>query len=319
MGSLTTEPFLIILSPGSYHSYRRDPVTDIRRLLAAEGLNADIRKTSSLSEVTAIAEKATGSYRLIVAGGGDGTIGAVAAGLTGSRCILGILPFGSGNDIAKGLRIPNNIHGAMRLLQNGIPRCMDVGLYRTGDRLHGSPETNQNPRLRSNGLYINSLGMGFDGKVSNTASTTLLFRGRMKYMYGVLRSLFTYRAFEMTVELDDEVISDRLLMVTVANGRFEGGGIPIAPQADVFDGKLDVVMIRDTGIFARVPLLLRVLMRGAVEEPRVMLRKSRTIRIQSSHSRFAHADGELIGSALTHITVSVKPRALHIITGLSGT
>lgn len=295
--SFNNQPFLIILNTGAHRVINKKGITELERILDRNGIIYEINETSSHSESRQVAREASGSYQVVVAAGGDGTISSVAAGLSGTSCKLGILPLGSGNDISRGINIPRNLNDAVSLLQHGTVHPVDLGTY------------------HDTGVFLNTLGFGFDGKVSYDASMTTLFQGRFKYIYAVLKSIFTFRASRMTVELSGESYSDRFLMVTIANGPVEGGGIRIAPEASLNDGLFDVVMITDVGLIRRIPLLLRILIRGNKNEKRILVRRSQSVSIQSTEPQFVHADGELVSKSLDQITATIKSNVVNVITG----
>ncbi len=283
-------------------------------LLERYGIIADIHETTSLTEATLVARKASGSYRLVLAGGGDGTISAVAAGLSGTGCCMGMIPFGSGNDVARGLHISRGLHASIRHLSDRLSDLSDTGTD-PSDHVVRYIDTGQLTSEAPHSFFLNTLGVGFDGKVADNATHTRLFRGKTKYLFGVLKSLFTYRATSMTVTTDQGNISGRFLMVTVANGSYEGGGIRIAPEADHSDGLFNVVMIRDTGLWARIPLLIRVLLWGARPDDKISTVTTRHVRIETEDAVFVHADGEIISRQLKFITAKVDPGSLKMITG----
>lgn len=301
-------------------------VARLEALLNRNGVPHEIWRPATLSEAGDMARKASTASPIVAAAGGDGTINAVSGGLLGTECRLGILPIGSGNDIARGLQIPRKLPAAValladgyRLLQSGKEssgmnpaasiRKIDAGVFDTVNETDAASD-----RLsRHEHHFINTLGFGFDGRVAWNASRMRFLRGKWKYLGGVLQSLFFYRGTDMTITADGETYSGRYLMTTVANGPFEGGGIHIAPRADPGDGLFDLVMIHDTGIFARIPLLLRVLLFGASDSTDIRLRQCRTVHVTSSRPVMAHADGEVISRGLTEFSATVRPAQLSVI------
>lgn len=297
MNKLTDDPFLILLNPGAYQATRSDRARQLQQLLDEKGLQAEVRTFKDLQEAQQLAGEAAKTYKLVVAAGGDGTVSYVAKGLAGTGCTLGIIPFGSGNDLALGLNIPKDPSKALDVLQQEYIRPLDCGRY------------------NEDGFFVTSLGMCFDGKASYNASQTVLFRGPFKYIAGVLRSIFTYRASEVTVELEDETINARLLMVTLCNSPYEGGGIHLAPDASTSDGKIDVVMIRDVHWLLRIPLLLRVLLGDPRKVSKIMYRQSHSVKVTTSRPEYAHADGEVFANGLTSLKVKAQSGALKVISG----
>ncbi|TVQ65801.1 MAG: hypothetical protein EA363_13460 [Balneolaceae bacterium] len=326
-------------------------VVRLETLLNRNGVPHEIWRPATLGEAGDMARKASGASPIVAAAGGDGTINAVSGGLLGTECRLGILPIGSGNDIARGLRIPRKLPAAVALLADGY-RLLKSDMESSGNEFTDAEFTdaestdaestgNESSGKKSAALirkidagvftsvnetdaasgrsrqyechFINTLGFGFDGRVAWNASRLRFLRGKWKYLGGVLQSLLFYRATDMTITADGETYSGRYLMTTVANGPFEGGGIPVAPRADPGDGLFDLVMIHDTGVFARIPLLLRVLLFGASDSTDIRLRQCHTVRVTSSRPVMAHADGEVISRNLTEFSATIRPAQLAVI------
>ncbi len=306
-------------------------VARLEALLNRNGVPHEIWRPATLSEAGDMARKASTASPIVAAAGGDGTINAVSGGLLGTECRLGILPIGSGNDIARGLQIPRKLSAAVALLANGYrllksgtespvkkssrknPTAsilkIDAGVFATANETDAASDRSR----QYDRHFINTLGFGFDGRVAWNASRMRFLRGKWKYLGGVLQSLLFYRATDMTITADGETYSGRYLMATVANGPFEGGGIHIAPRADPGDGLFDLVMIHDTGVLARIPLLLRVLFSGASDSPDIRLKQCRTVRVTSSRPVMAHADGEVISRRLTKFSATIRPVQIAVI------
>lgn len=353
----TQTPLIIIFRPDS-QSDRNCSATANRlaaqlyKLLTRSGCLHEILRPATLAEATDMARKAAREHRIVAAAGGDGTINAVAKGLAGSECCLGIVPLGSGNDTARGLGIPRSLPVAVRLLKFGQDLLLSDSISKhvhgkdTSGNTSDAPEpamhrmspalseanirkidtgdvsykdlvetagTGWVPSSFKKTFFINTIGTGFDGQVASNASRIRMLGGKLKYMGGILQSLFTYRACEMTVNADDERFDGRFLMATVANGPYEGGGIPIAPAADHGDGSFHLILIRDKGILGRIPLLLKVLLLGASEGPGIIIRRCSFVRIECDRPLTTHADGEVISRTVTQITAEIQPAALNII------
>ncbi len=289
-------------------------------MLELHGIPHEILRPATLAQGVDMARKVSETSRIVAAAGGDGTINAVASGVAGTGCCLGILPVGSGNDIARGLHIPRKLDSSVALLADGYRMLqygesasiqppiasiqeMDIGTARLLRFAHVSGGKSHAPcrDLDADGqmdcFFINTLGCGFDGKVALIASGMPPAVGRWKYLIGVMKSLFTYKVSRMTVTADGVTWSGRYLMATVANGPVEGGGIRIAPDADPGDGLFDLVLILDTGVIARIPLLLRVLLRGASGSSKILVQRCREVRIESDRPLIVHCDGEIPGDS----------------------
>lgn len=237
------------------------------------------------------AESLAGEFDVVAACGGDGTVHEVAGALAGSGCALGVVPVGNGNDTAKSLGVPVNLHAALDLLRSGEIRRVDLG--------------------SCNGRhFVNTLGFGFDGQVARMVRERG-GGGRWAYIAAALRTCFLHR--RMTCEIDGEP-SCRILL-TFANGRVEGGSFRIAPRASMDDGRLQLV---EAGPVPRplLPLLLPLFTAGRQE----WLSFVHTRHVTTCHLRFhapveAHMDGENFGEKAREFTVNVHAGALRAVCG----
>ncbi len=189
------------------------------------GLGDELIATQSEEEAIASARDAVANgYDVVVAAGGDGSIGLVATELLGTDTALGILPLGSIMNIPRMLDVPRELDGAAGVLRDGHVRRIDVGA--------------------SDGrIFFEAATVGFHAAI---------FREMPKVDEGdygaIVRSMiaaFRYRPSRMTIELEDgREIDTRALVLVVANGRFMGAGFTVAPEALVDDGLFDVRIFR---------------------------------------------------------------------------
>ncbi len=176
----------------------------------------------------------------VVAMGGDGTVGACAAGLGEAgpdcRAALGLIPAGGGNDIARVLGLPfSDPLAAATLLPTLVPRRVD--LVRAGER-----------------LFLNSAGAGFDSEASRFANQRLAKAPpRLRYIGAMLAELALWRPACFRIALDGRQLEARGWLVAIGNGQSYGGGMRIAPDARLDDGLLDVVVIDRGAVQARLP------------------------------------------------------------------
>lgn len=190
-------------------------------------------------EAGILAEQAYGKgERMIVAVGGDGTVSEVASALCGKGDVtMGILPFGTGNDFARALKLPGEPVKAAELIVSGRSRLIDMGM------------ANERP-------FINVGGIGFDvDVVINTEKYKKRFHGMIPYMLGVVESLLHLKRVKAVITSDGSEQTEDILLCAVANGTHIGGGMAVAPNADVSDGMFDVCMIKSAGLLRLLPLL----------------------------------------------------------------
>ena len=162
----------------------------------------------------------------VVAVGGDGTAAEVAAGLCKTGKPMGIIPAGTGNDFIKSVGIPNDPSKALDLMLSRQPIDTDTGT------VNGK-------------FFLNVCGTGFDVTVLDYAESLKdKHRGMTPYFIGLLKAIFHYESVHLKVTADGKTEEGRYLVCSIANGRYIGGGIPICPQADPTDGKLNLVLIQ---------------------------------------------------------------------------
>ena len=255
-------------------------------------------------------QEAEEKHDVIVAIGGDGTVHEVINGLmqveADRRPRLGVLPTGTGNDLAVNFGIPLDLAEAAQGLFQNATRPLDVG--------HVSDSG------QSQEFFGNTLGFGFSGSVTVVArrSTTFL-RGFALYLYIVIKTiLFRKRDHDILLSIDDrEPVGRSISMVNICNGRAEGGGFPVAPDALMDDGLLTYTVMRRVNrlqLFYYLPIVL-----GANHLKHVKCFESgtaRKFRITSRQPLDVHVDGELFcedHGDLRQIDVTIIPSALQVL------
>ena len=214
--------------------------------------------------------------RMVLAIGGDGTALEVARGLAGSETALGVIPAGTGNDFIKTLGLPPEPEAALEHILSHSPRKTDVG------EINGD-------------IFLNEIGTGFDVSVLDWAAKAKKYcRGILPYFYGVMQTLFRFRAISLTYAVDGgEPVTREAFVMGVANGKWIGGGIAIAPEAAADDGLLDVVVV-DTIPRRKLMGRLAGLMKGKI----LTFPETHFIRASfvsfSSPSMRVNVDGEIV-------------------------
>src|SRR6185312_12234881 len=186
----------------------------LRRL----GLDHHVERTRSLDHARELALAAAQAGETAVAFGGDGLIGAVGDALRHTDGVLGVLPGGRGNDFVRMLGISTSPQAACEVLAHGEVRRLDLGII--GDR-----------------SFIGIASCGFDSEANRIANETTLVRGRLVYAYGLLRALAGWRPATFTISVDGGPARTMTgYTVAVANSRYYGGGMMLAPDATLQDG-----------------------------------------------------------------------------------
>lgn len=258
--------------------------------LRSIGLRFDYDITEAPGHARELAKDAVAKgYELVVSVGGDGTINEVVNGLydTGNIAyvMLGIIGTGTGGDYIRTIGIPRAPLEACQRLKEPRKVTVDVGVI---EYLNGGETMRR--------LFVNFAGMGFDAEIVRT--TTLKYKAlnaTVAYLAGLLSSLLFYKNKTVTINIDGEAIQEKVCTVLVNNGKYGGGGMFAAPEADLSDGLLDVLIIGDLSKPDLLWSLPRVYRGTHLTHPKITLKKARDIEIRSDDSVFLQADGELLG------------------------
>lgn len=258
------------------------------RALAARAVDGQVFLTEYAGHARPLARAARAAgATLVVAWGGDGTINEVASEIVSGDITLGIVPSGSGNGLARELRIPFDPAAAFAVAFDGRDRVIDAG------ELDGR-------------LFFNAAGLGLDARVAHAfAARGLASRGFRRYVALAVRELLTFEPDEHTITVDGRTWRTKALLVAVANGRQYGNGARIAPHARLDDGRLDVVIVRDRSALSAL-LQAPFLFAGLVHRlPGVTMTVGTEIEIASARTAVYHVDGEPFAGG-----ESLKGRAL---------
>ncbi|MCR4403256.1 MAG: diacylglycerol kinase family lipid kinase [Firmicutes bacterium] len=268
----------IIVNPmaGRGRAVRAVPV--ICRALEQGGADYDIYVTKGPGDATAAARKAVDEgYEVIAAAGGDGTTNEVANGIAGREAALGVIPCGSGNDMAISLGLPRDVEQACRVLVRGKASRRDLG--RVNER-----------------YFVNAVGVGFDATAARAASSDLRWlpvRGAPLYVIAVLKTLAEYKACEMVLTVDDKVMTVRPLLVAVGIGKTYAGGMKIVPDAVPDDGLYDVCVVESMGSLETLYHLPKVFTGSHTRMGQTTMMRARYVSIRSSAPVPLHMDGEV--------------------------
>lgn len=283
------------------------------RALLTEALeDVTFGATTRPGEERDLAERAAEEgYDVVVAVGGDGTWSNVADRLVASArsdVVLGILPSGTGNDFGRNFGYdPRNPAEAVQVLASGHTRAIDVGRVDTDSASEHEPDRWE-PRH-----FLNLVGFGFDIAVIDAAAGARFLRGELLYKLTALQQLFRFGGIHAGVAAGDGRVRElRQLMLTVSNGRFFGGGFPIAPHAELDDGELHACLIGDAPPLTRLNLF-RLAEKGRhVSSERVEILDDQSFRLTFREPVRFEMDGDVRMSAGTEIEVRCLPGALQV-------
>jgi YegS/Rv2252/BmrU family lipid kinase len=269
------------------------------RAVERMGANGDIRVTERAGHAHELAlDAAASGADLVMAWGGDGTINEVGRALvqrddTGAqKPALGIIPGGSGNGLARDLGIPFDPAKAIEHAIRGTTRVVDAG--QLGDH-----------------MFFNVAGIGLDAHVAALVTTRVHHRGLMPYLSAATGDLLRYKPVEYTVEIDHQSTQIAALVLAFANSTQWGFGAHIAPGADLEDGLLDFVAVRDRGFIGNVLRAPALFTRNINRRNGIDTHRVREVTIRSREPMLFHVDGEAVQGSDT-LVARVHPRALRL-------
>lgn len=292
----------MIANPSAGGGRARRALPAVERALAAHGFELRVELTRNLAHGRELARFAALAGETAVCLGGDGLIGAVVDGLRERPdALLGVLPGGRGNDLARVLGIPADPVEACEVIAAGFSRKMDVG------EVDGH-------------AFVGIASVGFDSEANRIANEAPSWLGNLVYLYGALRALAAWRPVRFGVELDcsGELHSFTGYTVGVCNSKTYGGGMRAAPDALLDDGLLDVLVLENVG---KLRFLTRVLPRvfsgKHVLEPCVRVFRAREVSVSADRPFAMYADGDPI--AQLPARVRVLPGAVRVLVPMAAT
>jgi YegS/Rv2252/BmrU family lipid kinase len=287
---LGARKLVILLNPSAAGGRAARLLPEAQRELEGLGLSHRVVATRDMVHASQAAQEA-GEDETVVAMGGDGLVGALAAAVRG-RVPLGVLPAGRGNDFARELKIPFDIPGASRVLAQGSERALDLG--------------------EANGQhFICIASTGFDSESNRIANEARFVKGNLVYAYAALRALASWRPARFELKLDGREHTMEGYTVVAANTRFYGGGMRVAPGADPADGLLEVVLVGNTSKLRFLGNLPKVFSAKHVELDGVEVFRAREVEITADRPFDMYADGEILTSLPA--TVRLIPNAVRVI------
>ena len=283
---------LFIVNKFAGGGYQPELEDRIIRSCSAKGVDAEIQFTKGPHHAISLARTATESdVDLIVASGGDGTINEVAQGVFGSGKVMGILPRGSGNGLARHLCIPLSFNESLNTLLDGNVLPMDTFT------LNGK-------------LSLNVSGIGFDGHIAN------LFGGKTKrgltgYAKLTLTEFYQFGEFSAAISMDGTTIEKKCFVLAIANSSQYGNNAWIAPAASVSDGILHVNILRKMPLY-RFDFVYAFFNKTIDRSKFSEIHQVRSFSIQTSKEIPYHVDGEPCGTA-SQFQIVMQPSTLPVI------
>jgi diacylglycerol kinase (ATP) len=278
-------------------------VKRICALLEKHGWSVLLQQTEKPGDATVMAhEAAQAGCDAVVVAGGDGTVNEAVNGLAGTQTALGVLPAGTGNLWARQLGIspysvanPLLTHEAVAGLTKGAIRRIDAG--KANDR-----------------YFLCWAGIGLDAQVTTELEPRPRHTKHLGMLPYIIAAFLVARDFpgvRTRVQLDDNVVRGRTLLIVASNIQQYAGQLHVVPQARVDDGLLDVSVFKGLGFPYALRHLLTMLSRRYLQDPQIVHRQARHIEVRTEYPVPVQVDGDPIGT--TPVTLQVVPRALRVL------
>ena len=284
----------IIVNPAAGNGRTKGIAQELSRYLTEKNTAHRLVYTQAPDHATELARDAAArGVDTVIAVGGDGTITEAARGLAHTGTALGIIPSGTGNDFIKAIGIPRDWRSAVDFILTHPARPVNTGTV--NDR-----------------FFMNACGAGFDVMVLDySIEAKKHCSGIWPYFYGILRAIKNYKPFRMRVEIGEDTVIERdCMLCSVANGKYFGGGIPIAKQADVTDGLLDILVV-DAVPRWKIPFYLPSIMLGTLPRRKpAHLFKAAKCKLSSPGMRL-NLDGEILPMDDVSFTLETDALKVH--------
>jgi diacylglycerol kinase (ATP) len=261
-------------------------------ILKASEINLIEEESEDPSLINELIRQNRGNIDSVILAGGDGTMSSAAGLLSECGLALGILPVGTANDLARTLKIPESIEAAAAVIANGRLHSIDLG--KVNDH-----------------WFINAAHIGLGVKVNRTLTTDLKSRwGRFSYARSLIDAFKSMRPYRAEIVCDGEEFSVRSIHITVANGRFYGGGMALSKEASVDDHKLRIFSLEPQSFWSLLSHSVVILGGQLKGREGVWLRSGQTLSIHTSRPMDIYADGELISQTPAYF--DLQPNSLQV-------
>src|SRR3954463_285029 len=283
-------PLTLLVNPASAGGKSLKLLPRVEAALDARRAVFRVERTRSLEHGVELALRAIELGEVPVVISGDGLVGAVGGAMAGAETPLGIVPGGRGNDLARVLGIPRDPLAAVAVLAAGESRRIDVG--------------------EANGKrFLGIVSVGFDSECNRLANEVTIIRSNLVYVYSLFRTLLAWKPARFTIRSESERIRTSGYSISVANNSTFGGGMRIAPEAELDDGLLDVITVGEVGKLRFVANLRKVFDGTHIDDEQVRMFRASRVEITASRPFPVYADGE----HLTELPGSVRvlPLAPH--------
>jgi diacylglycerol kinase (ATP) len=300
----------IIINPVAGKGAGAKAIPEIQAHLAALEIDYDLIMTQYPGHAIDLAEEAgSNGYTTVVAVGGDGTVNEVINGLMRAKngnqvtSTMAVLPVGRGNDFSYGMGVPQDLESACRILLEAKTRKIDIGFLKGGDFPEGR-------------YFGNGVGIGFDTIVGFEAAKLPAFiSGIPAYLIAAVKTIFLYfDAPLLRIQIDEAVLEQPCLLVSVMNGKRMGGSFMFAPESASDDGELNLCIAHQVSRLQVLGLFPKVMGGTQESHPAITMATGRHITVEALQGTLpVHADGETICKAGHALDVEILKQQLDLV------
>jgi len=263
-------------------------------LLNSNNLKSKLINVSTFEETNAQLDVAIQSnqFKYLIAVGGDGLVNLCLQKVAEKNVVLGVVPAGTGNDFARAVGFyGKSVSEIFSIILNRTPEKIDLGkiVAKSGDR-----------------WFVQVLSTGFDAVVNSVANRVKWPKGKSKYTIATIIVLSRFRKIAYKIQIDDQILDQDVMLLSVANGECYGGGMRICPGASNSDGVFDILVVRPVSKLVLLTIFPKVFKGNHIPHPKIDLYQGRKIKL--SGDALSYADGEFVSDLPLEVTNI--PRAL---------
>jgi len=269
-------------------------------------LDIQIFKSSNNVSLRKLAAKCAENFQTLIAVGGDGTLHEVLNGIFDSKkentCILGFIPIGSANDFHKTLKGAKSVEEIIHKLEKNRIKNLSIGKV--------TFSSDKSSKTKCYFINIASLGMGYEvmKKVNNSTKN---LGANLAYFLGILKTFLSYKNIEIKCETKEWQWEGKIKSLAVANGKYFGSGLCIAPHANPFSDSFAVTIVGNVSIWTYLLKLVPLKLGKFIKHPAVTYDLTKQLTITSEIPCGIEADGEVLGT--TPATFEILPNAIQFL------
>ncbi|MBQ5572392.1 MAG: diacylglycerol kinase family lipid kinase [Bacteroidales bacterium] len=287
------EKVLIIINPVSGTGKQKSALKSIERGIDRINFDYEIAETQYAGHATELARQSA-SNNYVIAVGGDGTVNEVAAGLVDTQTKMGIIPCGSGNGLARSLKIPVSRTKAVEVLNENRMKRIDT--------------------MSVNGNFCASIaGIGFDALIAKEfQEKPKNTRGLHSYVQLIATKYPTYKANEYKIEIDGQSSLHKAMFICLANANQFGYNAIVSPNSRIDDGLIDVCIVKNIPLITAPHTAMLLLTNNLDHSHRVKILQGKSIKIYNNINEYANIDGEAKKVGKT-VDITIKHKSLMVI------